>query len=203
MNARITLTTILVILGVILASIGLPDDNSLLLKPDKVLRISLDSTTCLTPDQVARMVVNSDSSVQLIDLRPADEFSKLSIPGSVNIPYSTLLSANIRDMLPPNEIKKIFYSNGDYNSNFAFVLAAGMGVENIYVMTGGLNGWFRTIMKSEFKGEKISARENALFETRFRARRLFTEINSLPDSLKSALLKTKKFDPKKLDGGCE
>jgi len=203
MNARITISAVLIISGVILASIGLPDDNTLILKPEKVLELSLDTTRCLTPDQVAGMVVNSDTTMQLIDLRTEDEFRKFSIPGSVNIPYGTLLSGNIRDLLPPDEIKKIFYSNGDYNPNFAFVLAAGMGVENSYVMKGGLNEWFKTIMKSEFKGEKISARENALYETRFRARRLFTEINSLPDSLKSTMLKTKKFDPKKLDGGCE
>ena len=39
-------------------------------------------------------------------------------------------------------------------------------------------------MNSTFTGERISARENALFETRTRARKMFTEINSLPDSLK-------------------
>ncbi len=54
-----------------------------------------------------------------------------------------------------------------------------------------------TIMNSEFTGDKISARENALFETRFRARNLFNEVNSMPDSMKLAFIASKRFDPKK------
>jgi hypothetical protein len=70
-------------------------------------------------------------------------------------------------------------------------------------MKGGLNAWYARIMNSEFEGTKISARENALFETRLKARTLFTEVNSMPDSLKAAFIASKRFDPKKLDGGCE
>ena len=33
-------------------------------------------------------------------------------------------------------------------------------------MKGGLNEWFNTVMNSNFTGDRISARENALFETR-------------------------------------
>jgi hypothetical protein len=58
-------------------------------------------------------------------------------------------------------------------------------------------------MNSTFTGEKISARENSLFEVRTRAKRLFTEINSLPDSLKQKFYDTKHMEAKKLDGGCE
>ena len=38
-------------------------------------------------------------------------------------------------------------------------------------MKGGLNEWFNTVMNSSFTGERISARENALFETRTRAKK--------------------------------
>jgi hypothetical protein len=70
-------------------------------------------------------------------------------------------------------------------------------------MNGGLSSWFDEIMESSFSGEKISAGENALFEIRYRARRLFNEFNSMPDSVKLKFLSSKKFDPRKLDGGCE
>jgi hypothetical protein len=53
-------------------------------------------------------------------------------------------------------------------------------------MQGGLNSWFETVMNSEFTGEKISAKENALFESRMKARRLFNDVNSMPDSLKQS-----------------
>jgi hypothetical protein len=70
-------------------------------------------------------------------------------------------------------------------------------------MKGGLNEWFSTVMNSTFTGERISARENALFETRTRARKIFTEINSLPESEKIKFFESKHLEAKKLDGGCE
>ena len=70
-------------------------------------------------------------------------------------------------------------------------------------MKGGLNEWFNKVMNSSFTGETISPRENALFETRTRAAKMFTEINSLPDSLKTKFYEAKHLSARKLDGGCE
>ena len=70
-------------------------------------------------------------------------------------------------------------------------------------MKGGLNEWFTTVMNSSFKGGRLSPRENALFETRTRARKIFTEINSLPDSLKLKFIEARHIAARKLDGGCE
>lgn len=78
-----------------------------------------------------------------------------------------------------------------------FISGRGLGA------SGGLNEWFNTVMNSSFTGERISVRENALFETRTRAKKMFTEINSLPDSLKLKFIKAKHISSKKLDGGCE
>jgi hypothetical protein len=124
-------------------------------------------------------------------------------PGSVNLPYAEFLKKDPAPFLEDPAIHHIFYSNDDVNASYAQTLAIGMGYANCYVMKGGMNAWYETIMNSEFSGEKISARENALFETRLKARNLFNEVNSMPDSLKLAYIASKRFDPKKLDGGCE
>jgi hypothetical protein len=58
-------------------------------------------------------------------------------------------------------------------------------------------------MLSEFRGNKITPRENALFETRYKARRLFNEWNSMSDSLKAGFYKAKKKKERELVGGCE
>jgi hypothetical protein len=70
-------------------------------------------------------------------------------------------------------------------------------------MDGGLVEWYRTVTGSRFTGTRISARENAIFEIRARATRMFNEINSLPDSLKAERLSSTRFSARKLDGGCE
>jgi rhodanese-related sulfurtransferase len=202
MNARQKLSAILIPLGLVLAFLPLTGKYSFHGKPDKLLSEALDKNTYVTADQFARYVVTEDSTVQLIDLRTPEEFRAFSIPGAINIPYSDLLSQDLESYLDRN-VKNIFYSNGDYQANYAWIIATGLGFENNFVMKGGLNEWYRVIMNSEFTGDKISARQNALFETRLKARKLFTELNSMPDSLKTKYRESREIERKKLDGGCE
>lgn len=203
MNTREKFSAALICLGLILALLPTTGSKSFIVKPQKLLAESIDEKTYFTPDQVARLVVSEDSTMRLIDLRTEKEFRSFSIPGSVNIPYGEFLKKDPRSFLTAGNVKNIFYSNGDLEANYALVIARGMNFENVYVMKGGLNEWFSTVMNSSFTGDRITARENALFETRTRAKNMFTEVNSLPDSLKMKLLASKRLDAKKLDGGCE
>ena len=143
------------------------------------------------------------ATVRIIDLRSPEEFRSFNIPGSINLPYREFLTNDPGSILNNKDLSYILYSNGDFDSNYAIVLAKGMNIKNVFVMKGGLNEWFRTVMNSSFTGTRITARENALFETRTRARNMFTEINSLPDSLKQKFFEAKHLAVKKLDGGCE
>jgi rhodanese-related sulfurtransferase len=203
MKTRQIITSILLLLGALLALLPLSGKYSLHAKPGNVLVSVLDEKNTFTADQVARFVVTEDSTLQLIDLRSAKEFAECNIPGSVNIPYADFLKKDPGPYLEDPGMRHIFYSNDDLHASYAQTLAVGLGYKNCFIMKGGLNAWYETIMNSEFTGDKISARENALFETRLRARNLFNEVNSMPDSLKMAYMATKRFDPKKLDGGCE
>lgn len=203
MNAREKLSAALLSMGLILALLPLSSNRSFISRPHKLLEEVLDQKTYLTPDQIARSVASEDSSVQLIDLRSAEEFRAFSIPGAVNVPYSEFLNNDPERILNNRKTRYIFYSTGDMYSNYALVIARGLKYNNTYVMKGGLNEWFNTVMNSNFTGDRISARENALFETRMRARKMFTEINSLPDSLKLRFIDSRHIAAKKLDGGCE
>jgi rhodanese-related sulfurtransferase len=190
-------------LGFILALLPLSGNISFTVRPQKIIPEILDKKTFFTVDQVARFIVSEDTSIQLIDLRSPDEFSSFNIPGSINVPYNELLSSDPGNYLNDRNIRYIFYSNGDLNSNYALVIAKGLNHKNIFAMKGGLNEWFNTVINSNFMGDRISARENALYETRTRARKIFTEINSLPDSMKLKFMMAKRTASKKLDGGCE
>ena len=203
MNPREKISIVLLSMGVILALLPLSGSRSLTVKPQKLLTEVLDEDTWITVDQVAKFIVSEDSSVVLIDLRKPAEFRKLNIPGSVNIPYDKLLETDPAGYLRNGSVKNIFYSNGDLESNYALAITRGLNLKNTYVMKGGLNEWFATVMNNTFTGERISARENALFETRTRAKKMFTEINSLPESEKLKFFESKHLEAKKLDGGCE
>jgi len=203
MNTRVKFSIILLGLGLILALLPLSGSRSFTVNPKKLLSEVLDNSTYFTVDQVAKFIVSEDSSVQIIDLRTPEEFRTLNIPGSINVPYSKLLDNDPGSFLNNGKARNIFYSNGDFDSNYAIAFERGLNFNNTYVMKGGLNEWFNTVMNSNFTGERISARENALFETRTRARKLFNEMNSMPDSLKMKFIRSKHIAAKKLDGGCE
>jgi rhodanese-related sulfurtransferase len=203
MNTRQKFSAVLLIVGFILVLLPLSGSRSFIVKPQKLLGEILDRNTWFTVDQVARFVVSEDSTVQIIDLRNPDEYRSVNIPGSVNLPYSRFIKIDPSTVLNSAKDKIVFYSNGDLESNFALAVARGLKLKNTYVMKGGLNEWFNTVMNSTFTGEKISARENALFETRTRARKIFSEMNSMPDSLKMKYFESAHLAAKKLDGGCE
>jgi len=203
MNTREKFSIGLLCMGLILALLPLSGSKSFTVKPQKLLSEVLDNKTYFTVDQVARFVISEDSSVQIIDLRSPEEFRTMNIPGSINIPYNELLNNDLSATLNNGKTRNIFYSNGDFYSNYAIAISRGLNFKNTYAMKGGLNEWFKTVMNSNFSGERISARENALFETRTRAKKMFTEMNSLPDSLKLKFIRLKHIVAKKLDGGCE
>jgi rhodanese-related sulfurtransferase len=203
MNIRVKFSMGLLGLGLILALLPLSGSRSFTVKPKKLLSEVLDNNIYFTVDQVAKFIVSEDSSVQIIDLRTPGEFRTVNIPGSINVPYSKLLDNDPGSFLNNGKARNIFYSNGDFDSNYAIAIARGLNFDNTYVMKGGLNEWFNTVMNSNFTGERISARENALFETRTRAKRMFNEMNSMPDSVKMKFIRSKHIAAKKLDGGCE
>ena len=200
---RKKLTVLLILLGLILAILPLSNSRSFTARPGNLLSNVMAPEVSLSVDQVARYIVMEDSAFQLIDLRSPAEFRRLNIPGSINIPYGDFISTDPDIYLSNKSIRNIFYSNGVFDSNYALVYSRGLGYNNTYVMDGGLTEWLKTIMSTKFSGNRITARENALFEIRTRAGRLFTEINNLPDSLKLKFMESKKFSARKLDGGCE
>ena len=203
MDARIKYSVLLVGVGIILAFLPFNASKSFQLKSDELLSKSTSEEIYFSVDQVARFVNNEDSTVQIIDVRSAEQFKECNIPGSVNIPFSDLLNPLWEQTLNQKEIKNIFYGNGDQTANYAWTIATGLGYPNNFVMKGGLNEWFETVMNSQFSGEKITPAENARFEYRLNARRTFTQINSLPDSLKTRFFNAKRLTQSKLDGGCE
>ncbi len=203
METRRKFSLLLILLGILLALLPLSANRSFTVKPGRLLSDVLNKETSFTVDQIAEFIVREDSTVQLIDLRLPEESKKLTMPGAINIPYADFIKKDPEIYLNNKAIKNIFFSDGDTESSYALVFARGLGYKNSYLMEGGVTEWIKTIIETKFTGDRITARENALFEIRRRAGDMFTELNSLPDSLKTVFLESKRFSAKKLDGGCE
>jgi rhodanese-related sulfurtransferase len=197
------ISLLLIMLSLILALLPLTSHRSFTAKPHNLFAGVLSEEASISVDRIAEYIVKEDSTIQLIDLRTPEAFGKQTIPGAVNVQYKDLISKDPDIWLGNKDIKSIFYSDNVAEQSYALVFARGLGYDNVFTMDGGIGEWMETVVESEFSGERITARENALFETRRRAGEMFTTLNSLPDSLKVKFLESKKFSAKKLDGGCE
>jgi rhodanese-related sulfurtransferase len=173
------------------------------LKPSEMIVALNSGDAWFSCDQVARLVVNEDPALQLIDLREPDKFLGASIPGAINIPFRDILNPDWAGYLDDPGKTVVFYSDADSEASQAWMLCKQFGYQGIKFMEGGMEEWHELIMKSEFSGERISASENAIFETRYRARDFFITMNSLPDSLKNVYLTVKRKEEAELTGGCE
>ncbi len=202
MNYRVKFSILLIILGVILVLLPSMKKSINELNPNELLSKFMDNSYSISVDRLARYIVNEDTTIQIIDLRSSEDYKAFNIPGSINIPYTSLLNENWEGYINQNEKKNVFYANGDILSANAWCLTSRLGYKNNYIMAGGLNNWYKTVMESKFTGKRISPKESVLFEIRFKARKLFTQFNSLPDSLKVQFLEAKRMEEEQLNGGC-
>jgi len=203
MSTRFKFSVLLIAVGMLIAFLPEKDPVSFRLDPSRLNLLACSDTIYYSADQVARFLNTEDSTIRLIDVRNPKEFRESSIPGSINVPLEKFSDKIGLDLLNLGKARNIFYSNGDLLSSTAWTIAAGLGYQNSYLMKGGLNEWYKTVMHSEFVGGRISPKENSIFENRLNARRLFREFNSLPDSLKAGIFINRQVQRKKLDGGCE
>lgn len=203
METRKKITVLLLVLSLILALLPLTANRSFKARPAELLDEVLQDSTFFSPDQVAGFIVKEAGDVQLIDLRSANEYRDAFIPGAISVPYADFIRTDPDIWLRNSGIRMIFYSADDTEAAAAMAFTRGMGYNNAYFLKGGLNEWVNTVSQTEYTGDRISARENALLETRRRAADMYNELRSMPDSLKAKYLESKKFSARKLDGGCQ
>jgi rhodanese-related sulfurtransferase len=120
----------------------------------------------VTSDAVADMLIKKDPSLRLIDVRSQDEFEKFSLPGAINIPLNDLLSDNYTDVLNQDVKMNIFYSNGTLNANEAWLITRQLGYNNNFVLEGGLNYWFDTILNPQKPASTSPDEEFAKYDFR-------------------------------------
>jgi len=107
-------------------------------------------------------------------VRDSLEFNKFSLPGAVSIPIDSLFIANNIQLLSSDAFKIIFYSNGTSLADHAWLLSKTAGFPNVYVMKGGLNEWFNSIILPKPPKEWASQEEFEKYSFRLFASRFFT-----------------------------
>jgi rhodanese-related sulfurtransferase len=153
------------------------------IEPQELLREIIQPTRYVTTDQVAKMIIQKDPSLELVDVRSAEEFDKFALPNSVNVPLDSLLTSNGLSNFGIPGTKVVFIGNDDIKSDQAWVLTKRLGFKSTYVMTGGLNRWIETIVqpKEPSKEEPYTAFET--YEFRKGAQMYFTGAKAEPQEI--------------------
>ncbi|NQV30457.1 MAG: rhodanese-like domain-containing protein [Candidatus Marinimicrobia bacterium] len=163
----------LFLLGVVIAMV--PDNTT---KPYKLTAEQMlvevqGAAEMVTADDVAHWLISKDPSFQLIDVRTPDEYQKYHLEGSLNIPLSTILNDENRDYVDQGIKMNILYSNGSLSSHQAWMILRQLGFQNNYVLQGGLNYWFDTIMNPEAPSVTSADEEFAKYDFRKAASGVF------------------------------
>jgi rhodanese-related sulfurtransferase len=183
------------------------------ISPEQLLLAISNNDRFYTPDEVARLIISEDPSIQLIDVRNPEEYQKFSLPGAINIPLSAILDKDekgnfIWEGYLNDETKTtILYSNGSVYANQAWMLTKRQNFKHIYVLKGGLNSFFEEIILAKKPLNSAAETEHQTFQFRKAAALFFgggnVESTSASDN-NEPVMKTPPKKKKKVaeEGGC-
>jgi sulfur-carrier protein adenylyltransferase/sulfurtransferase len=205
------ISAILLLLGLIIMI--LPEKNNKKeLSPEGLLLAISTEDRFFSPDDLARLIISGDPSIQLIDVRTADEYAAYSLPGAINIPLANLLDKDedgdyVWEPYLDQEVKtNIFYSNGTVYANQAWMLARRLKFSNNYVMKGGLNAFFEDIIHAKRPMENAPQNEHNLYSFRKAAAMFFGGGNNISSQAGDAKplegVPVKKKKKEASGGGC-
>lgn len=204
MNIRyIIFAAILVISGIGLFFIPITESSNEI-EPDQLLTELFDQTRYVSTDEIAERIINEDPTLLLIDVRMADYYDEYSIKRAVNIPLEEILNSDWVDYFEQENMDIVFYSNGDIYAEQAWMLATRLGYKNLYIMKGGLNNWFATIIVPIMPKEAASQAEFELYAFRKGASKYFIG-GGLADSDESQpelVIVSRKKKNTVVEGGC-
>ncbi len=203
MNFRFLLSIVSICLGMIAAILPQKKNSSVELDARQLLNEIQLENHMISVDEMANALINNDPVYQLIDLRSEEEFNQYNLPGSVNIPFDKLFEEEWAPYIDQIARKNVFYSNGTTLSSEAWMLTRQRGIRNNYILKGGLNNWYVTII--EPKEPEATRGEEAIFQyqARLGAKQFFMGGEAATDIGK---IQPKKPVPRKkkamVAGGC-
>lgn len=202
---------LLLMLGIILLFLPFKKNRGEI-SPENLLLAISNEDRFYGPDKVAKLIISEDPSVQLIDVRSPEEFAAYSLPGAINIPLSGILDKDEKGYylwegyLNQNIKTNVFYSNGSVYANQAWMLCKRLNFKNNYVLKGGLNDFFSTIMRAEKPLNSAPESEQNQYLFRKAAAMYFggggEEVSTVSDNQPTQSLPPKKKKQKTESGGC-
>lgn len=174
MKKKYTLLSVLLILLALLLVILPKKDGKKEMEAKIQQEMVSNKSFYLTADQVTHRIIENDPTLLLIDLRPADQYKKFALPGSINLHPDSLLSKSTLELFKQSGKDKILLDETGSISEKSWLTCSGNGINRIYVLKGGMNEWTNTILKEQAPSATASTTDLDLISFRNAARQFFT-----------------------------
>jgi rhodanese-related sulfurtransferase len=183
------------------------------IKPELFVKNAISSERFISTDLLADRLVNQDPSILLIDTRSEKEFNEFALSNAINIPLKNLLDDDYIEYIDQDIYDVILYSNDSFYADQAWMIGNRLGFTNLYVLEGGLNEWFNTIINPKYPDETMPKEAFELYSFR-KAAGMYFGVGVIDTEAKPIeKIVTKKKTPKKVipkpkkkkrvpEGGC-
>lgn len=92
------------------------------------------------PLQAAEVLEDRASDVVLLDVRTAEEFNEVRVPGSLNVDYYAADFAAQLDQLP-KDVPYVVYCRSGNRSSQTMDIMADLGFSEVFDVAGGIIAW--------------------------------------------------------------
>ncbi|HSP87944.1 MAG TPA: rhodanese-like domain-containing protein, partial [Ignavibacteriaceae bacterium] len=151
----------------------------------------------MTPDELAFRIMDDDKSIQIIDVRSAKDFKKLSLPKSFSFSMDELFKKDAEKLLSIKRKKNIFLGDDELTSKRAAIIADKLGYTDVVYLKGGLNKFKKEIINFKKPAEIKTRRDIDTFRFREKASKI---IPVLIEQNKNKIVPKK--ESKRVVGGC-
>jgi len=208
MKRREVLIMVLLLAGSIY-SIFLPDTKPFkhIIKDKQLLYEVNKPGRYISTDEVAKMIMEKDPSLLLIDIRTPEEYNKFTLEGAMNIPFDKIMEKDNQDYFNQDVYTTVLFSNGSSLADEAWLILRSVDFKGNKVMKGGLNEWYKTIINPQKPADDaLTGKLEKQYLFRKGAQVYFTGANpvgnapaSKPKAPGKPIVKRKK---KEVSGGC-
>jgi len=174
------------------------------IEPNDLLWEIIQPTRYITTDQVAKMIIEKDPSLLVIDVRSADEYNEFSLPNAIHMSLDSILNSSNNMYFGIKGMNVVFISNDDIKADQAWIINKRLGYKSMYVMKGGLNRWYETILSPKQPAETAPKTDFELYTFRKGAQLYFTgaQVDTTSIQKKDKLIIQRKRKTKVTSGGC-
>jgi rhodanese-related sulfurtransferase len=145
-------------LGIVVLFVGQPttEDRWSRLAPDKQPLLENRSVQ-IHPGELLDVMHNDRLNLVMVDVRSETDFNRFHILDAENVPLADLPAAIPEMQTNPANTVYVLMSNDESTATDAWMTMVAESVPNVYILSGGVNGWLETFADEEFRAASVIA----------------------------------------------